>query len=59
VTFYVCTGIGEICAEKTEDTSGDGQCDENDTPGVDWWIGLTTPYGDTYYKQTGVDGIVC
>ena len=59
VTFYVCTDTGTICAEKWEDVNGDDECDGLDAPLEGWWICLQTPLGDTYCKQTGVDGRVC
>jgi hypothetical protein len=60
VTFYVCTGTGDICAEKRADLTDDGDCeDAGDLPQANWWIGLTTPYGDTYYKKTDVNGQAC
>jgi hypothetical protein len=58
VTFYVCTDTGDICAEKWEDADGDGDCDEN-VPIENWWICITTPFGDTYCKQTNAGGNVC
>lgn len=59
VTFYVCTGTGDICATKIEDTNGDDECDGNDTTVENWWICLDTPLGDTFCKQTGPGGSVC
>ncbi len=59
VTFYVCTDTGEICAEKYQDVDRDGNCSDDATPIENWWICLTTPFGDTYCKKTGIDGSVC
>jgi hypothetical protein len=59
VTFYVCSETSSICAEKWEDTDGDNDCDANDATVENWWICLTTPFGDTFCKKTGADGRVC
>jgi hypothetical protein len=59
VTFYACTNTGEICARKLEDTDGDDDCYDNNSPIANWWICLQTPFGDTFCKKTGADGRVC
>jgi hypothetical protein len=60
VTFYVCSATGDVCADKWEDKD----CNEEltvpeDDPVGNWWICLETPLGDTYCKQTDVNGTVC
>ena len=59
VTFYVCTGTGDICATKMEDVDRDNDCDGDDLTVENWWICLDTPLGDSFCKQTGPGGSVC
>jgi hypothetical protein len=59
VTFYVCSETGGVCAEKWEDTDENLAHGPGDTPLSGWWICLETPLGDTYCKQTDVNGEVC
>jgi hypothetical protein len=59
VTFYVCSSTADVCAEKYEDTNENDTLDGEDLPIENWWICLDTPLGDTYCKQTGIDGSVC
>jgi hypothetical protein len=59
VTFYVCTDTGSICVEKWKDIDQNDQCTGTDIPLENWWICLDTPLGDTFCKQTGIDGRVC
>ncbi len=60
VTFYVCNETGTICATKLADSNCNGVVDPGiDQPVPGWWICLTTPFGDDYCLQTGLDGQVC
>lgn len=59
VTFYVCTGTGEIWAEKDQDVDRDGGCSDDGTPIENRLICITTPFGDRFCKQTGIGGSVC
>lgn len=59
VTFYVCSSMGDICAEKWEDADNSSELDAGDTPLPNWWICIETPLGDTYCKQTDENGLVC
>ena len=59
VTFYVCGATGDVCAEKWEDKDCNDELTPADAPVEGWWICLETPLGDTFCKQTSVDGSVC
>jgi hypothetical protein len=60
VTFYVCTEMGTICAEKFADTNCNGVLDLGiDQPIPGWWICITTPLGDDYCMQTDANGQAC
>ncbi len=59
VTFYVCSEIGNVCAEKYADTNCNEVLDDGDLPVAGWWICIDTPYEETYCLQTGPDGRVC
>ena len=58
VSFYVCSGIGEICAQKWVDANCDGvgQLGEEYQG---WWICIETPWGDTFCDTTDATGEVC
>jgi hypothetical protein len=59
VSFYVCSGIGSICAQKWVDADCNGQGTAGDHVLSGWWICIETPWGDTFCDTTGVDGRVC
>jgi len=59
VTFYLCSELGTICAEKWQDSDCDEVLTAADAPVAGWWICLDTPYDETYCQQTGPDGRVC
>ena len=59
VTFYVCSCMANICANKWEDIDCDDTLTAADSPVSDWWICIETPLGDTFCKKTDVNGAVC
>ncbi len=59
VSFYVCSGIGEICAQKWKDANCDGEGGAGDLPLSGWWLCITTPLGDTFCDTTDANGQVC
>ncbi len=59
VSFYVCEGIGRICAQKWVDDDCDGVGTVADLLVSGWWICIDTPWGDTFCDTTGANGEVC
>ena len=59
VTFYVCTGVGSVCAQKFIDIDCDEELTAADPVGSDWWICLDTPYEETYCLRTDAQGMAC
>jgi hypothetical protein len=59
VTFYVCSCMGNICAEKWEDTDCDDTLTAADAPVPSWWLCIETPLGDTFCRQTDANGVAC
>ncbi len=59
VSFYVCEGVGSICAQKWVDGDCDGVGSAGDYQVSGWWICIDTPWGDTFCDTTGVDGEIC
>ncbi len=59
VAFYVCTGMGNLCAFKHKDADCNGTLDPDDPPIAGWWICFTDAAGDTYCSYTDQAGTVC
>jgi len=59
VTFYVCSEVGNLCAQKFQDTDCDELLTPADLPLADWYICLDTPYDETICLPTDANGQAC